>query len=108
MLKADKKEEIKPVCKKQEHNSESVTESINNKSDIKQNKESVDRKGIADLTVIGQLNNAFILAQNEEGLYIIDQHTCHGNSQGAQHHDTSVKLLSKAKPAPCHLIYCGN
>ena len=34
-------------------------------------------KGIQNLTVIGQLNNAFILAQNEEGLYIIDQHTCH-------------------------------
>jgi DNA mismatch repair protein MutL len=77
MPKADKKVELKPVYKKQEHNSESVTESIDNKSDIKQNKESVDLKGIADLTVIGQLNNAFILAQNEEGLYIIDQHTCH-------------------------------
>ena len=77
MPKTEKKEEVKPVYNKQEQNTESVTEYKNNKSDIKQNKESVDLKGIADLTVIGQLNNAFILAQNEEGLYIIDQHTCH-------------------------------
>lgn len=34
-------------------------------------------KSIENLTVIGQLNQAFILAQNAEGLYIIDQHTCH-------------------------------
>ncbi len=34
-------------------------------------------KEIRDLSVIGQLNNSFILAQNEEALYIIDQHTCH-------------------------------
>ena len=47
---------------------ESVSEQI---------KETVHVKGIQNLTVIGQLNNAFILAQNEEGLYIIDQHTCH-------------------------------
>lgn len=47
---------------------ESVSEQI---------KETVQVKGIQNLTVIGQLNNAFILAQNEEGLYIIDQHTCH-------------------------------
>ncbi|MFZ5943591.1 MAG: DNA mismatch repair endonuclease MutL [Bacillota bacterium] len=26
---------------------------------------------------IGQLNNSFILAQDDKGLYIIDQHTCH-------------------------------
>lgn len=30
-----------------------------------------------DLSLIGQLNNTFILAQNEEALFIIDQHTCH-------------------------------
>jgi len=42
-----------------------------------QKPETVQVKGIANLSVIGQLNNAFILAQNEEGLYIIDQHTCH-------------------------------
>ena len=40
-------------------------------------KDSLQVKGIANLTVIGQLNHSFILAQNEEGLYIIDQHTCH-------------------------------
>ncbi len=30
-----------------------------------------------NLSLIGQLNNTFILAQNEEALFIIDQHTCH-------------------------------
>lgn len=42
-----------------------------------QKAETVQLKGIRDLSVIGQLQNSFILAQNEEGLYIIDQHTCH-------------------------------
>ena len=32
---------------------------------------------LASLQVIGQLNNTFILAQNKNALYIIDQHTCH-------------------------------
>lgn len=32
---------------------------------------------MTDLSIIGQLNNTFILAQNEEALFIIDQHTCH-------------------------------
>ncbi len=51
----------------------------NAKSDTvaSQKPETVQVKGISNLSVIGQLNNAFILAQNEEGLYIIDQHTCH-------------------------------
>ena len=53
------------------------TDCIVNYSDIVQNSETVQVKGIQNLSVIGQLNNAFILAQNEEGLYIIDQHTCH-------------------------------
>ena len=34
-------------------------------------------KDIDELTVLGQLNQSFIIAQNKEGLYIIDQHTCH-------------------------------
>ncbi len=34
-------------------------------------------KDIDQLTVLGQLNQSFIIAQNQEGLYIIDQHTCH-------------------------------
>ncbi len=42
-----------------------------------QENETVQLKGINNLSVIGQLNNSFILAQNAEGLYIIDQHTCH-------------------------------
>lgn len=37
----------------------------------------LDVKNIKNLQVIGQLNDTFILAQNYEGLYIIDQHTCH-------------------------------
>lgn len=34
-------------------------------------------KDISGLTLLGQLNNSFILAQNKEGLFIIDQHTLH-------------------------------
>ena len=34
-------------------------------------------KNIIGLTLLGQLNNSFILAQNKEGLFIIDQHTLH-------------------------------
>jgi len=37
----------------------------------------VDVKNIKSLKIIGQLNNTFILAENKEALYIIDQHTCH-------------------------------
>ncbi len=44
---------------------------------VEAKQEAVQVKDVQNLTVIGQLNNAFILAQNEEGLYIIDQHTCH-------------------------------
>ena len=40
-------------------------------------KEIVQVKDIDGLTLLGQLNNSFILAQNKEGLYIIDQHTLH-------------------------------
>lgn len=34
-------------------------------------------KDIGELHLLGQLNQSFIIAQNQEGLYIIDQHTCH-------------------------------
>lgn len=37
----------------------------------------IDIKNIRSLKIIGQLNNTFILAENKEALYIIDQHTCH-------------------------------
>ena len=47
------------------------------KSVVKQNVENNHSDFVKQLTVIGQLNDAFILAQNAEGLYIIDQHTCH-------------------------------
>ena len=47
------------------------------KTVLKQENETVQLKDINNLSVIGQLNNSFILAQNAEGLYIIDQHTCH-------------------------------
>ncbi len=33
--------------------------------------------GLPELTVIGQLNNTFILAEGRNGLYIIDQHIAH-------------------------------
>lgn len=46
-------------------------------SELEQNEDPITLKSIENLTVIGQLNDAFILAQNKEGLYIIDQHTCH-------------------------------
>lgn len=53
------------------------TKDANNYS-VTTQKECVESNNfLNDLTVIGQLNDAFILAQNKEGLYIIDQHTCH-------------------------------
>ncbi len=42
--------------------------------DLSQN---INIHDIQDLSIIGQLNNTFILAQNKHALYIIDQHTCH-------------------------------
>ncbi len=75
--KTDENEEIKQVYDKSDINANSVTAKKKNNAVTEQKKETVNIKGIADLTVIGQLNNAFILAQNDEGLYIIDQHTCH-------------------------------
>ena len=42
-----------------------------------QNNANKEENLVSQLSVIGQLNDAFILAQNAEGLYIIDQHTCH-------------------------------
>lgn len=32
---------------------------------------------MSNLSLIGQLNNTFILAQDQQALYLIDQHTCH-------------------------------
>lgn len=58
-----------------------LTEKMKQKKEMKtvseQENETVQLKGINNLSVIGQLNNSFILAQNAEALYIIDQHTCH-------------------------------
>ena len=56
---------------------DNVMQSENKETVLEQKKQTVQLKGIKDLSVIGQLQNSFILAQNEEGLYIIDQHTCH-------------------------------
>ncbi len=62
-------------------NHSQLTEKLKQKKEIKavlkQENETVQLKDINNLSVIGQLNNSFILAQNAEGLYIIDQHTCH-------------------------------
>lgn len=56
---------------------EKVTHRNENNTVLEQKEEAVQLKGIENLSVIGQLNHSFILAQNGEGLYIIDQHTCH-------------------------------
>ena len=67
-----------------QENSFTSKPSVNIDTDVKKDMSVVEQKEeknsssfIKQLSVIGQLNNAFILAQNEEGLYIIDQHTCH-------------------------------
>ncbi len=72
-----KKVEYKPTDKEYAEAKSNRTDCSKNSSVILQKKETVQVKDVQNLTVIGQLNNAFILAQNEEGLYIIDQHTCH-------------------------------
>lgn len=56
---------------------EKLKQKKENKTVLEQKNETVQLKDINNLSVIGQLNNSFILAQNAEGLYIIDQHTCH-------------------------------
>lgn len=38
---------------------------------------SLSKADLKDLEPIGQLHHTFILAQNDQGLFIIDQHTCH-------------------------------
>lgn len=43
----------------------------------KQTNDVLNKANLHTLEIIGQLNNTFILAQNSDGLYIIDQHTCH-------------------------------
>ena len=57
--------------------SKGVTDEKENIPVAVQETENKDENLISQLSVIGQLNDAFILAQNAEGLYIIDQHTCH-------------------------------
>jgi DNA mismatch repair ATPase MutL len=80
---ADKKAVYTENIAKTENNATSKpsvnidTDKHKNKSVIEQKDEKSSSDFIKQLSVIGQLNNAFILAQNEEGLYIIDQHTCH-------------------------------
>lgn len=60
---------------------DTLTDKLKQKKNCKtvpeQKIDTVQLKGIENLSVIGQLNQSFILAQNAEGLYIIDQHTCH-------------------------------
>lgn len=69
--KMENLEAVKDSSEKEE------TQKKKSTSAMKQMNDSVQLKGVGDLAVIGQLNQSFILAQNEEGLYIIDQHTCH-------------------------------
>lgn len=51
--------------------------SLTSKGEQQADKKTISIRDIPDLEPIGQLNNTFILAQNKNGLYIIDQHTCH-------------------------------
>lgn len=47
------------------------------KEDIEIFDNTTNVKNSIELKPLAQLNNCFILAQDEKGLYIIDQHTCH-------------------------------
>ena len=47
------------------------------KSETPKQELKVTVKELEDITLLGQLNNSFIIAQNKQGLLIIDQHTCH-------------------------------
>lgn len=65
-------------------NNSSNSEAIKAVADIKENKDddikdqtSLQQSNLPDLEYIGQLNQTFILAQDRENLYIIDQHTLH-------------------------------
>lgn len=61
------------------HNSTSIntTENSVNKPVLLQNNEELKKIPLPDIEIIGQLNYTFILGQDRENLYIIDQHTCH-------------------------------
>lgn len=61
-------EEEKPFAKKESISVASFTQKPTNTPTI---------KNLSSLHLIGQLNQSFILAQNEDGLYIVDQHTLH-------------------------------
>lgn len=54
----------------------SKDESIINLSTKEQKKNSLPEK-LPPMSIIGQLHDSYILAQGEEGLYIIDQHAAH-------------------------------
>lgn len=57
---------------------ESRCESLQPTQQVKDSSvEVLTKDNLPSLEIIGQLNNTFILAQNLDGLYIIDQHTCH-------------------------------
>lgn len=80
LFKNSDKFEVASVSDKKENSEIARFNDTDNKKQnavITQNSETKTAKMIGNLSVIGQLNHAFILAQNEEGLYIIDQHTCH-------------------------------
>lgn len=66
-------------------------------------------KTIKALEPISQLNNSFILAQNEEGLYIIDQHTCHERIlyEKFMHEEENREIFSEDLLIPITLTLSG-
>lgn len=57
--------------------SEEISSSFIPKNQVSFDRTSADQADLRHLEPIGQLHATFILAENEEGLFIIDQHTCH-------------------------------
>lgn len=78
--KAEEKPAVKPPAEKNAPVISADTPKQNTASSESvsfQQKKPAQIKDIEGLTLMGQLNQSFIIAQNSQGLYIIDQHTCH-------------------------------
>lgn len=72
-------------------------------------KSKVTVKNIPNLKPLGQLNNTFILAQNQDGLFIIDQHTCHERIlyEKFMREDAEKEILSESLLIPTHIHLTG-
>lgn len=83
IAKDDKKPQLEIFYEeKANKNTIDVNDNLSETTQTKENPSEINtailqKKDLSQLEVIGQLNNTFILAQNRDGLYIIDQHTCH-------------------------------